>query len=64
MGCHEKDPFKAQTFVQESQLFQLEASSIKKVNFEFLAGVGVSLQTFMLGPCAIAKLQSSSPSPS
>ena len=37
--------------------FKLEANLMKKVFFQFPAGEGVSVQIFVLRPCAIAKLQ-------
>ena len=60
-GLHQRswnNLVKPQTSVQESHfLFQLEANLVtkKSVNFQFFARVFVHI--FILGSCAIAKLQ-------
>ena len=48
----------AQTSVLKSQFFSTGDQSYgnKSFIFQFLTGVGVYVQMFMIGPCAIAKL--------
>ena len=47
----------AQTYVQKVIFSTGRQSYDKSHIFQFLAGVGVSVQMFVLGPCAIVKLQ-------
>ena len=57
MGDH-GNPLKAQISVQKVS-FQLETNRVGKKSsiFQFLAGLGVSVQIVILGPCEIVKLQ-------
>ena len=49
-----KNPLKAQTCVQK---VKLKANLLTKIIIlEFFAAVGIPLQIFMVGPCAITKL--------
>ena len=51
-----ENPLEAQTSVQKSQYFSTADQSYEtwSFTFQFLAGLGVYVQLFMLEPCQIA----------